>query len=158
MERSRFRRFLTLGIGVTTVADVLPAPAAVAHGRAPQLELLIDGVLESFPLHAGRPLVIIGHSRRCDVRLSSRQIHAQHAYVQLFRGGAYCVDLGSPGGIVWGTERRRAGWLRPGEPVTIGPFHISSRVPEYGGHAEFACDAESLLSDREFAMFGTRAV
>ncbi|MFQ5733739.1 MAG: FHA domain-containing protein [Planctomycetaceae bacterium] len=155
MDHSRFRRFLSLGVGVTTLADIVPPVAGPLPRRDPVVELSVRGRRERFPLHAGKPFLIVGRSRRCDIRLSGDDVSPRHAYVQLFRGGAYCIDLASRRGTFWDSQRRRSGWLRPGEPVSVGSFSIACRVPEIRD-SEFGCDAETLLSDEDFPVFGTR--
>lgn len=47
-----------------------------------------------------KPLILIGRSSQCDVRLSSPQVSARHARVRLYEDSAVIEDLGSSNGIL----------------------------------------------------------
>lgn len=89
------------------------------------VELMVDGLDRIVRLDsATRPFLVVGRSTECDLTLPDSEVSHRHASLQLFRGEVFCVDLMSRTGTYWGEERRRSGWLAPGEHLKIGPYRI----------------------------------
>jgi pSer/pThr/pTyr-binding forkhead associated (FHA) protein len=49
----------------------------------------------------------------------------RHAFLQVVGGRVFATDLGSRVGLWWPEGRKTYGWLRPGEPVWVGPFRVT---------------------------------
>jgi len=71
------------------------------------------------------PFAVVGRSSHADVRLVGSQVSYRHAYLQTLPDGVFCVDLGSKAGLYWGKRRREFGWMKPDEPLRIGPFRVA---------------------------------
>jgi anti-anti-sigma factor len=68
------------------------------------------------------PYVVIGRGEGCDILLQNPRVSFRHAYLQVIEGRVFCVDLASRNGIAWPDGPRKYGWLRPDEPIQIGPY------------------------------------
>lgn len=77
------------------------------------------------------PFLLIGRSSRCHLSSTHPDVSYRHAYFQLVGRRVLCVDLDSRTGIRWGPDRKRAGWLEPHRPITIGPytFRLAAEPP-----------------------------
>jgi len=71
------------------------------------------------------PFAVIGRSSHADVQLAGSQVSYRHAYLQALPDGVFCVDLGSKAGLYWGKRRREFGWMKPDEPLRVGPFRVA---------------------------------
>src|SRR5437879_3614258 len=70
------------------------------------------------------PCVVVGSDPRCDVVLKDARVGRAHLYLQVIAGRVYAVDLGSRTGSHRGMSPCAAAWLREGEFIRVGPFHV----------------------------------
>lgn len=104
-----------------------------AYGNPNYLDLTVieeDSDSKSQSIRFSQPVVIIGRQEDCDLRLTRREVSRRHAYLQLIGGRWMCVDLGSGNGVRWPSGRHRYGWLEPGGQIGIGPYQITSSLPD----------------------------
>ncbi len=71
------------------------------------------------------PYVVIGRGEGCDILLQNPRVSFRHAYLQVIEGRVFCVDLASRNGVFWPDGPRKFGWVRPDEPIQIGPYILS---------------------------------
>jgi pSer/pThr/pTyr-binding forkhead associated (FHA) protein len=79
---------------------------------------------EAMPQALRQPFAILGRDPRADLRLHEGSVSRKHAYLQVIAGHVFCIDLRSRTGTHWAGEPRTFGWLRPEEPLGVGPFWI----------------------------------
>lgn len=104
-----------------------------AYGNPNYLDLTVieeDSDSKSQSIRFSQPVVIIGRQEDCDLRLTRREVSRRHAYLQLIGGRWMCVDLGSGNGVRWPSGRHRYGWLEPGGQIGVGPYQITSALPD----------------------------
>ncbi len=95
------------------------------HAAAPiRLRVTGPGLDEPLEFSFASPFVIIGRSRRADLRLQHPDVSLRHTYLQMVRGRMYCVDLESRTGISHQSDRRRGELIDEGEAIHIGPYHV----------------------------------
>jgi pSer/pThr/pTyr-binding forkhead associated (FHA) protein len=78
-----------------------------------------------------RPWATIGGDERCDVRLLHPDVSQRHAYLQFVGSRLLCCDLGSRTGTHWSTEIRARSWVKPEDPIYIGPYSIRVHDNEF---------------------------
>lgn len=111
-----------------------------------KIELFVDGIDGVIQLDPNdRPFFLIGRSRDCDLTLPHHDVSHRHAVLQLIGDDIFCVDLMSRNGTWWSDERRRSGWLVPGERISIGPYSITYPMTV----ADSAIQGELIKSDVE---------
>lgn len=158
MDPNRYRRMLSLSLQASAVPAPVPPADVPTPPSPPRCEIAVDGLCERYPIHPGaRPFLVVGRSKRCDLRLPGWSVSPRHAYLQLFHGGVYCVDLASAEGTFWNGGRRRSGWIRPQHSVSIGPFRLTCRLGDSNGSARSPFDSENLVSRRSFYLYESRA-
>ena len=95
-----------------------------------------------------RPWAVIGGDERCDIRLLHPDVSRRHAYLQFVGARLLCCDLGSRTGTHWATEIRSRSWLKPDEPIYIGPYSMrlaaNDFAPEPGAAPSPGATSESL--------------
>ncbi len=124
------------------------------EGRVRSTELSLDDSDGRVSLPTPqRPYLVVGRSDRCDVVLDHEDVSFRHAYLQLIGGHVYCVDLSSRRGTYWDGKRKASGWMNPSVPVSIGPFTISSRPPQFGPTMATGLLDEDLLSTDSFERY-----
>jgi pSer/pThr/pTyr-binding forkhead associated (FHA) protein len=71
-----------------------------------------------------QPFALLGNDVRADVPLDDPLLNGRHAYIQVVGGRVFCADLHSRTGTYWEDGARQAGWLRRGQAVRVGAFHV----------------------------------
>lgn len=71
-----------------------------------------------------RPWALLGGDEHCDVRLLHPDVSQRHTYLQIVSSRLLCCDLGSRTGTHWSDEIRSRSWLKPQEPIFIGPYSV----------------------------------
>ncbi|HEX6984287.1 MAG TPA: FHA domain-containing protein [Planctomycetaceae bacterium] len=99
-------------------------------GPASVVELVLSSSIsgETETLRVDSPLLLIGRSSQCDLRLIHPDVSRRHACLHFFRDRVLCIDLGSRTGTFWPDGQRTAGWLTAGLPVRVGPFELRLRT------------------------------
>ncbi len=77
-----------------------------------------------------RPYATVGRGAACDVRLDDPSVSRSHAFLQVVEGRAYCADLGSRTGVVWGDGRSGHGWLGGDRAARVGVFDVRVTNPD----------------------------
>jgi predicted component of type VI protein secretion system len=75
-----------------------------------------------------RGTVMVGRHPECDVQLDSRRVSRRHCVIAMVRGDVVVRDLGSTNGTWINGRRVAAGWIRPGDEVSIA--HVRYRLAE----------------------------
>lgn len=139
----------------------LLSPSEPASATEITLTSVQCGAVETVRLDS--PLVIVGRSAQCELRLTHPDVSRRHACLQLLRGRVLCVDLGSRTGVHWNEERRQSGWLDAERPVRIGPFELrlAGSRPSSAAPAAEVIDSEVLfrrhaIGDSAVARAGLR--
>jgi len=157
MDPNRYRRLMSLNLQAAERLPSIVKDGGSRDQRDAAVEISVDGLQERFPLQAGRRTsLVIGRSRRCDIRLASPVVSARHAFLQRFQGGVYCLDLGSEGGTFWNCTSRPAGWLTPEQPVSVGPFTVRCHITYPEQFHETRCNVENLVSRAGFYLYDSR--
>lgn len=100
-----------------------------------------------------RPWAILGGDERCDVRLLHPDVSQRHAYLQIVASRLLCCDLGSRTGTHWTNEIRSRSWLKPEEPIYIGPYSIRVHDNDFAEGASSAEAARKLELPRVTLSF-----
>lgn len=93
---------------------------------------------DSTPTHwkFRQPFLLVGRNPAADLDLSDDQVGLQHCYLQMIGGRLFAVDLGAPGGVLFGGLPKRTAWIdREGE-LEIGPFSLRIFGPDGPGGPE----------------------
>ncbi len=81
--------------------------------------------IEEPPLFSfATPFVVIGRSKRADLRLNHPDVSLRHSYLQMVGGRLYCVDLLSRTGTAHERKATRGELVEDGESIRIGPYHL----------------------------------
>lgn len=160
MDPSRYRRLLSLTLQNAPASAALPAPLPSPHAISepstePAVEITVDGSPERYALRTERPFLIVGSSKRCDVRLPAEGVAPQHAYLQLFQGGVHCVNLTQPAANGGEANRRHAGWMRPDRPIYVGPYTLRCRSTAVDPDAA-SLHVENLVSPAGHYLYESR--
>jgi pSer/pThr/pTyr-binding forkhead associated (FHA) protein len=111
------------------VPDPLIARFADACGSTGSLHLRVDlaggGALAEGTVD--QPFTLVGRDEACDVTLNDAEVNPRHAWLQVIGGRVFLIDLGSRTGVLWPNGTRGSGWLEPGAPARLGPFHLNLR-------------------------------
>jgi pSer/pThr/pTyr-binding forkhead associated (FHA) protein len=77
-------------------------------------------------------IVTVGRHPECDVRLGSLRVSRRHCVIAVVRGDVVIRDLGSTNGTWINGRRVDAGWIRPGDEVSIAHlrFRLEAARPE----------------------------
>ena len=92
------------------------------------ISLLVEG--PGFPeggshVRLKQPFARIGRFPSMDLLLDHPDISRRHVYLHRTEKGIFIVDLGSRLGLTLGGKPLRNGWLKPNEPLGVGPFRLS---------------------------------
>jgi pSer/pThr/pTyr-binding forkhead associated (FHA) protein len=71
-----------------------------------------------------QPFAFIGRAKPLSVRLDDPSVSQCHAYLQVFEGLPYCIDLGSRTGVLWDDGGQGRGWVHPGQTLRLGMFDV----------------------------------
>jgi pSer/pThr/pTyr-binding forkhead associated (FHA) protein len=82
----------------------------------PLLLVALDGGPD---IPTGREPIIVGRHPHCDVRLRSIRVSRRHCCLTEVDGEVAVRDLGSSNGTLINGRRVEAGWLRPGDELSI---------------------------------------
>jgi pSer/pThr/pTyr-binding forkhead associated (FHA) protein len=107
----------------------------------PLLLLALDGGPDIPP---GRGPIVVGRHPHCDVRLRSPRVSRRHCCLTEVDGEVLVRDLGSTNGILVNGRWVEAGWLRPGDELSIA--HLRYRLEQCP--ADRASAADSLPGTR----------
>ncbi|HSQ58540.1 MAG TPA: FHA domain-containing protein [Gemmata sp.] len=91
------------------------------------------------------PYAFLGRSPACSVKLDDLSVSQCHAYVQVFEGSPYCIDLGSRTGVIWEDGTQGRGWTGPRDGMRIGIFDVWVEGP----HALPEHDSKDFDSDHD---------
>jgi hypothetical protein len=67
---------------------------------------------------------IVGNGKGTNLHLPGSEMGRKHAYLQVLKGGLFCVDLSPRRGVRWGDQCQPYGWVRPGESIGVGPYTL----------------------------------
>jgi len=106
--------------------EQLPKVFLTSCGLAEAPVLLVNrvGEMRARRYQLKYPFAVVGAHPRATLQLIDPEVQRKHAFLQIIAGNLFCLALGSQAGTHWPDGPRPAGWLQPGEPVTIGPFQI----------------------------------
>lgn len=114
---------------IVVVPDPLISRFADACGATGPLHLRVDlaggGALAEGTVD--QPFTLVGRDESCDVTLNDAEVNPRHAWLQVIGGRVFLADLGSRTGVLWPNGTRGSGWLEPGVPARLGPFHLNLR-------------------------------
>ncbi len=126
---ARSRRPVRLPQRIAVVTDPLIARFADACGATGPLHLRVDlaggGALAEGTVE--QPFTLVGRDEACDVTLNDPEVNPRHAWLQVIGGRVFVADLGSRTGVLCPNGTRGSGWLEPGVPARLGPFHLRLR-------------------------------
>src|SRR5262245_49407011 len=74
-----------------------------------------------------RPFALLGRDARADVVLNDEQVSKRLGYLRILDGMRFGGDLGSRAGVTLRGSTAPSGWVRPGDILGIGPYHIRWR-------------------------------
>lgn len=95
------------------------------------------------------PYALVGSAKENDLCLRDPEVSRRHAYLQALPGGVFCIDLGSRLGTRFNDVVQLSGWLRPEQPLQIGPFKLMLEADNRSGWlASSAWAPEDPLADR----------
>lgn len=117
-----------------------------AAGLVGPLELLVTPTDGGRPgrYQLAQPFALIGRAGGNDVALDHPSVSRRHAYLQAVGGRLLCLDLGSRTGVRWADGPRRAGWLAPGDVVTVGSYEVRLAAGPAGPEGPPAADQDPL--------------
>ncbi|MFO0907037.1 MAG: FHA domain-containing protein [Isosphaeraceae bacterium] len=97
-----------------------------ACGAAGPLTFEIEGPGLATPRRwvSHEPYVLIGRDDRADLILDDEAVSRRHAYLQLIQGRVFVIDLDSRTGTLTAGGNAEAGWLSPGQAITVGPYTV----------------------------------
>jgi pSer/pThr/pTyr-binding forkhead associated (FHA) protein len=130
-----------------TVTD--PAKLLADCCAAGPLDLVIERIEDGVVVASGvleQPFALIGRDPYCDIHLNDPEVALRHAFAQVIGGHVYVVDLSSTTGVHWPGGREPQGWLVPGEPLRIGPFHVTLTRPAAAHPTALPADFRPLQS------------
>jgi pSer/pThr/pTyr-binding forkhead associated (FHA) protein len=85
------------------------------------------------PWQVSRPLVLLGRSNACRIKLAGTEVSAIHAGLVRTPAGVWLVDLLSRSGSLINESPTRFGQLNDGDEVGIGPHRIRVRLGHRSG-------------------------
>jgi hypothetical protein len=79
------------------------------------------------------PCALIGRHPGADLVLRHEAVGQRHAYLQVVGGRLACIDLESRTGTRVGGRAGAQAWVRPGDPIEVGPYRVRARIDDGAG-------------------------
>ena len=100
------------------------------------------------PYTFDRPWVVLGRAARSTLCLDEVAVSQRHVYLQMLAGRLFALDLESRTGIQIDNTPARAGWVTPGQYLTVGPYQLRLLSPAGPPPADVAHMVNDPLEDR----------